>query len=104
MDDIEEIRRKKREELEKQQEQEQVSMQQEIQKQMVLKQILDSAARERLARIKMANPSYGEQIEAVLFQLLQSGRIKERLSEEGFKQLIRQVFGSKKKDFHIERR
>jgi programmed cell death protein 5 len=104
MDDIEEIRRKKREELEKQQEQEQVSMQQEIQKQMVLKQILDPAARERLARIKMANPTYGEQIETVLFQLLQSGRIKEKLSEEGFKQLIRQVFGSKKKDFHIERR
>jgi len=92
------------EELQKQQEQDQESMQQEIQKQMVLKQILDSAARERLARIKMANPTYGEQIESVLFQLLQSGRIKTKLTEENFKQLIRQIFGSKKKDFHIERR
>lgn len=104
MDDIEEIRRKKMEELKSQQDQEQASIQEEIQKQMVLKQILDPAARERLARIKMANPTYGEQIEAVLFQLLQSGRIKAKLTEETFKQLIRQVFGSKKKDFHIERR
>ncbi len=104
MEDIEEIRRKKLEELKKEQEEEQVRIQQEIQKQMVFKQILDLKARERLTRIKMANPQYGEQIEAVLLQLLQAGRIKGKLTEEAFKQLIRQVFGSQKKEFHIERR
>jgi programmed cell death protein 5 len=104
MEDIEEIRRKKLEEMKRQEEEEQVRMQQEIQKQVVLKQILDVKARERLTRIKMANPQYAEQIEAVLFQLLQAGKIKSKLTEEAFKQLIRQVFGSQKKDFHIERR
>lgn len=102
--DIEEIRRKKLEELKREQEEEQMRIQQEIQKQSVLKQILDPGARERLTRIKMANPQYAEQIEAVLFQLLQAGRIKGRLSEETFKQLIQQVFGSQKREFHIERR
>ncbi|KYK37237.1 MAG: hypothetical protein HXS46_17720 [Theionarchaea archaeon] len=104
MEDIEEIRRKKLEELKQQEEEEQLQMQQEIQKQVILKQILDQKARERLTRIKMANPQYAEQIEAVLFQLLQAGKIKSKLTEDAFKQLIRQVFGSKKKDFHIERR
>ena len=103
-EDVEEIRRRKLEELKKQQEEEQSMMEQEIQKQMVLKQILDIKARERLTRIKMANPQYAEQIEAVLFQLLQAGRIKGKLTEDAFKQLIRQVFGNRKKDFHIERR
>jgi programmed cell death protein 5 len=104
MEDIEEIRRRKREELEKQQEEEQAALQQEVQKQMVLKQILDIKARERLTRIKMANPQYAEQIEAVLFQLLQAGKITNKLTEDQFKQLIHQVFGSRKKDFRIERR
>ncbi len=104
MEDIEEVRRKKLEELKREQEEEQAMVQQEVQKQLVLKQILDSGARERLTRIKMANLQYGEQIEAVLFQLLQAGKIKTKLTEEQFKQLIQQVFGSKKKDFHIERR
>lgn len=104
MDDVEEIRRKKLEELKKQQEEEEMLMQEEVQKQLILKQILDIKARERLTRIKMANPQYAEQIEAVLFQLLQAGRIKSKLTEDAFKQLIRQVFGSKKKEFHIERR
>jgi programmed cell death protein 5 len=103
-DDIEDIRRRKMEDLKKQEEQEQMQMQQEIQKQMVLKQILDLKARERLTRIKMANPQYAEQIEAVLFQLLQAGKIKGKLTEETFKQLIRQVFSTQKKEFHIERR
>jgi programmed cell death protein 5 len=104
MEDIEEIRKKKLEELKKEQEEEQMKMQQEVQKQLVLKEILDIKARERLTRIKMANPQYAEQIEAVLFQLLQAGRIKGKLNEEAFKQLIRQVFGTQKKDFRIERR
>ncbi|MBU7047872.1 MAG: DNA-binding protein [Theionarchaea archaeon] len=104
MEDIDEIRQKKLDELKKQQEDEQLKMQQEVQKQMVLKEILDIKARERLTRIKMANPQYAEQIEAVLFQLLQAGRIKGKINEETFKQLIRQVFGTQKKDFHIERR
>lgn len=102
--DVEEIRRRKMEELKREQEEEQARIQQEVQKQAVLKQILDTKARERLTRIKIANPQYAEQIEAVLFQLLQAGRIKGKLSEETFKQLIQQVFGSQKKDFHIERR
>ncbi|MGD2249317.1 MAG: DNA-binding protein [Candidatus Methanofastidiosia archaeon] len=111
MDDIEEIRRKKAEEMRKrqeemqqQQEEEQAALQQEMQKQVILKQILDTKARERLTRIKMANPQYGEQIEAVLFQLLQAGRIKQKLDEDQFKQLIHQVFGSRKREFNIERR
>jgi programmed cell death protein 5 len=104
MEDIEEIRRKKLEELEKQQEEEQAALQQEVQKQIVLKQILDIKARERLTRIKMANPQYAEQIESVLFQLLQAGKIRSKLTEDQFKQLIQQVFGSQKKDFRIEMR
>jgi programmed cell death protein 5 len=104
MDDVEEIRKKKLEEMKRQQEEEQNLIQQEMQKQLVLKQILDVKARERLTRIKMANPQYAEQIEAVLFQLLQSGQIKSKLTEEQFKQLIQQVFGSRKKEFRIERR
>ena len=82
MEDIEEIRKRKLEELKKIREQEQQQVQQELQKQLFFKQIMTPEARERLTRIKMANPAYAEQVEALLIQLAQSGRLRGIIDEE----------------------
>lgn len=102
MNELDEIRKKKLEELKKQQEEEEKKIQIELQKQAILKQILSPKARERLTRIKMANPQYAEQVEGLLIQLAQNGKIQRVLGEDDLVNLLRQI-SSKKKDFRIRR-
>lgn len=82
--EIEEIRRKKMEELKK-------AQNTEIQKQLVLRQILTNEARNRLVRIKMARPEFAEQIELQLIQLAQSGKLEKKISDEDLKNILRSL-------------
>lgn len=98
-DDIEDIRRKKMEELKKVEEQQRM----EIQKQLLLRQILTNEARNRLVRIKMARPEFAEQIELHLIQLAQSGKLQKKITDEDLKTILRSL-EQKKPDYRIMRR
>lgn len=106
MDEAEEIKKRKMEELQNkaQQEQEQQSIQQEkeLQKQSILRSLMTNEARERLGRVKMARPDFGAQVEEVLIQMAQQGRLNQKLTEPALVSILRQLQGQKR-DFKIQR-
>jgi len=65
---------------------EQEKIQLEIAKKTLLMRILDKGAYERLARVRLANPTLAEQVELYLIQNAQSN--PSRLSEEKLKQIL----------------
>lgn len=71
----------------------------EAQKQMLLARILSSEARSRLANIKLARPEFAESLEIQLIQAYQSGALRGKtpLSDESFKNLLKQLQNQTKK-------
>ncbi len=74
----------------------------EAQKRALLRQLLDADARERLARIRMANPTNAERIENQLIGLYQMGRLREQLDDNKFQILIKNLM-PKKREIKIRR-
>lgn len=106
MDELEEIRKRKLLELQRQLEEEQRKEEEkkavELQIKQIISQILTQEAKERLARIKLANPSYASQIELLLVNLAQQGKINKRLSDREFKELLKKISESMpKREFKI---
>lgn len=67
----------------------------EAAKKILFMRIMDEGARRRLNNIKFANPAFGDQVEAAVFQLIQSGRF--RVVDEGtLIRLINQLRGEKR--------
>jgi programmed cell death protein 5 len=114
-DDIEELRKKKMEQLQEQAEQQQGQgqaqgeaaeaqrQQAEAQKQAILRQALTDGARKRLNTVKMSKPEFGEQVEQQVIALAQSGRLNGQVDEEQMKSLLQELKPDKK-SFNIERR
>jgi len=106
MDDAEEIKRRMLEQMRMQAEEEQRrQIEREIieaQKKALLKQLLDAEARGRLERIRMASPEKAEFIENQIIRLYQMGRIRERITDEVLKILIKNLL-PKKRDIKIRR-
>ncbi|MCC7549959.1 MAG: DNA-binding protein [Methanobacterium sp.] len=110
MSDIEEIRRKRMQELQQQaaaqqaaqqqspdaQAQEQMRRELEAQKRQALLQILTPEARSRLANLRLTKPEFVDQIELQLIQLAQMGRIKSKITDEQLKELLRKMSGQKR--------
>lgn len=105
-DDLEEIRRKRLEQLQQQQasqpqmgagdmqaamQQEQAMAEMEAKKQALLRQILTPEARERLTTLKMSRKEMVEQLESQLIMLAQSGRLQSKIDDEKLKQLLIQL-------------
>ena len=115
MSDLDELRRKRLEELQQQaianenqqvqQQMQQQQMQQEMesQKRQLMLQILTPEARSRLANIRLTKPEFVEQIEIQLIQLGQSGRLKGKITDEQLKVLLQQISGQKR-EINISRR
>jgi programmed cell death protein 5 len=106
-DELERIREKKKEQLEKQAGQQQEvdearRQQAEAQKKALLRKVLTPEARERLQRVKMARPEKGENIEKQLIQLAASGRIQQKLTDDQLKQILAE--SQQSRDINIERR
>ncbi len=106
---LENIRRKKLEQLQMQAaQQENVEKQQqdfEKKKYDLMRRILSSEGRQRLENIRMVRPEFAEQIELQLIQLYQMGRLKGAipLPDQAFKKLLEQIAASgKKKDYNIK--
>jgi programmed cell death protein 5 len=84
------------EELERQQ-------RQKSQIQMILMQVLEPDARERLNTIKLTKPEFAGAVEQQLVALAQSGRLKNKITDAQLKELLRQL-APKKRDYSITRR
>ncbi|WP_292464106.1 DNA-binding protein [Methanolobus sp.] len=105
-DDLENIRRKRLEQLQQQQaaqqqmapgdmqaamQQEQARAEMDAKKQALLRQILTPEARERMTTLKMSRKEMVEQLESQLITLAQNGRIQSKIDDEKLKQLLVQL-------------
>ncbi|WVQ83461.1 hypothetical protein IAT38_005602 [Cryptococcus sp. DSM 104549] len=70
---------------------EQRAMQQEEMKRTMIAAMLEPAARERLSRISLTRPQLASQVESLLVNMGQQGRIKGQVSDEALKGLLEQV-------------
>jgi programmed cell death protein 5 len=78
---------------------EQQAMQLLLLKRRMLRQGMDSPARGRLARIRMANPDLAEKAESVCLQIIQQGKM---VDEELLKKILERL--SPKREIRITRR
>lgn len=70
---------------------------------LIMFQVLDSGARERLSNLKMVKPELALQLEAYLAQVYQAGQIKEKITEEKLVAILKKLSESEKKDIRIKR-
>lgn len=75
----------------------------QAQRQLVLRQILNPEARERLGRIELAYPELKENIENQLISLAQSGRVQRQIDDATLRQILERVI-PRRRDIKIERR
>ena len=108
-EELDELRKKKMEQLKEQQgegdaEAQQAAQQQaEAQKKAILRQHLTDGARKRLNTVKMSKPDVGEQVEQQIVALARSGRVGDTIDEEQMKQLLSELTPDSK-SFDIKRR
>lgn len=108
MDELEEIRRRKLMELQKQKEleelqKEEMRRQYEMQKKAILRAILEPEAKERLSRLKLAHPEIAEAVENQLISLAQSGRIQTKINDKMLVEILKRV-QPKKRETRIIRK
>ncbi len=103
-EELENIRKKRLQELEMQQQiseeqaevQEQKLKELEEQKKQILRQILTVEARERLGRIRLAKPDFVSGVEQQLIMIAQTGQLNGQITDEMLQQLLRKLMGQKK--------
>jgi len=109
MDELEALKRKRLEELRRQQEAswedqraEETQLKQQLEElEGIVKQILTKDALSRYGNIKAANPEKAVQVLVVLGQLIQQGKIRE-INDAQFKEILKKLT-PEKKDFKIKR-
>ena len=109
-EELEDIRRKKLQELQQQgqlqeslEEQDAQKKELEERRRMILRSILTTQAKERLGRIRVARPEIAGEIENQLIMLAQGGRLKNKINDEQLRMLLSKII-PKKRDIKIERR
>jgi programmed cell death protein 5 len=109
MNDLEELKKRKIAEIQKQQEalNQQSNEHQQLQAQVEqleagVKQYLSKEALERYGNLKSAHQEMAVQLLVILGQAIQQGQIKEKISDEQLKTVLKQL-QPKKKEFNIKR-
>lgn len=104
--ELAELRRQRIMQMQQQQmaEQEQLQRQQQMQAQIqsVLMQVMEPAARERLNTIRITKPEFAASIEQQIVSLAQSGRLRQKITDDQLKNLLAQIV-PQKKEFNIRR-
>jgi len=104
--DIEEIRKRKYEQMMQSQAgaaaEEEKRQELEEAKKNIIRQILTTAARERLSNIRIAKPEFADQLEGQLIALAQTGKLKGMINDTQLKELLQQLM-PKKRDISITR-
>jgi len=105
--ELEELRRRKMAELQRQRDQqamaEEQSKQIEASRQAIMRQILTPEARERLGTVRIAYPDLARAVEDQLIRLAQSGRIDRQVDDATLRQILRKV-APQKREISIERK
>lgn len=105
-EEIEELRKRKVQELQaqyqEQQRQIELRRQFEVQKRAAMLQILTPEARARLANIRAVKPEFAEQLEIQLIQLAQSGRIGSKITDAQLREILDRL-QSRKREIKIRR-
>ena len=109
-DELAELRRRKMQQMQRQA-MDQQTMEEEAERQrqldsqirVALMEILEPEARERLNTIKLTRPDFAKAVEQQLVMLAQSGRIRQRITDDQLKGLLEQLTPSKK-EFRITRK
>jgi len=109
-DELAELRKRRVAQLQQQAAEQQVAQEEmdrqrqiESQIQMMLMQILEPQARERLNTIKLTKPEFAKAVEQQLVMLAKSGRLRQKISDTQLKDLLRQIAPAKR-DFNIVRK
>lgn len=99
-EELEMIRQRKLAEIQEQQAASQAQEEQraalEAQKQSILRQILTEEARQRLSNVKLVRPQIAEAVELRLIQIAQQGGVREKISDEQLKEILRKIQGQKR--------
>lgn len=109
-DELNELRKRRMAQLQ-QQAGNQEAMQEELERQqrmksqiqMILMQVLEPDARERLNTIKLTKPEFAGAVEQQLVALAQSGRLQKKITDSQLKELLRQLAPAKR-DYSITRK
>jgi programmed cell death protein 5 len=67
----------------------------------VLRVLLSSEARQRLANVRLVKPEVANLIENHIIQLASSGKLRKQLSDDELKQILASVSKPQKKEFKI---
>jgi programmed cell death protein 5 len=73
----------------------------EAMKKQILGRILTKEAFERLGRVRFANPELASQAEMYILQVYQTGNLKEGVTDEQMKDVLRAL--SEKREFRVKR-
>ena len=103
-DELETIRQRKLQELQKQIEEERKRQELAAQRRAVLRVILTPEARERLDNLRVVKPELVEALEQQLIALAQSGKIRVPITDEDLKRILETIYKQTHREFRIRYR
>ncbi len=100
-EELELLKRRKMEELQKRLEEERRRAELQAQKRAILNVILTPEARRRLDNLRLVKPELVEAIENQLIALAQSGRLKTPITDDELKRMLEEIYRRTRRDIRI---
>ena len=102
MNELDEIKQRKMEELKKKYEQQQTEFQQEQQLDAMMRQMLSEKAKARLGNVKLVNSElYFKAVQAIIY-LCKAGQVRGKLEEDQLKSLLKKL--GEKREIQVKRK
>lgn len=103
-EEIEAIRQRKMQELQRQIEEERRRQELAAQRRAVLRAILTPEARERLDNLRVVRPELVDALEQQLITLAQSGKVRVPITDEDLKRILETIYKQTHREFRIRYR